>query len=171
MIRNNGLLVKNRNGTSLLEVMIAMVILTVGFLGVMALSVALTNNNATASKINTATTIAQAEVSQLNCLGATGIENNLTNWGIAALPGTYTYTVTPTVSSNAVTACLSPALSGAAAPNALPPEGFGVTLPYTVTINFSNNPNQASGILINAQVEVSWMDTGEHTIVMNDLIS
>ena len=63
MIRKTGLLIKNRNGASLLEVMIAMVILTVGFLGVMALAVALTNNNATAGKINTATAIAQAEVS------------------------------------------------------------------------------------------------------------
>ena len=169
--------IKNRNGASLLEVMIAMVILTVGFLGVMALSIALTNNNATAGKINTATTIAQAEVSQLNCLGVTGINNNLTNWGIAALPGTYTYTVSPVVlnpdSRNSVKSCINPALAvGGTAPDSPAPKGgLGVTLPYTVTINLSNNPNQASTSVINAQIEVSWQDTGQHVIIMNDLIS
>ena len=174
MIRKTGLLIKSSNGASLLEVMIAMVILTVGFLGVMALAVALTNNNATAGKINTATTIAQAEVSQLNCLGATGINNNLATWGIAVLPGTYTYTVSPVVlnpdSRNPVKSCINSALTvGGPAPDSLPPTGLGVTLPYTVTINFSyDNPVTT---IINAQVEVSWQDMGQHIIEMNDLIS
>ena len=174
MISNNILLIKNRSGASLLEVMIAMVILTVGFLGVMALAVALTNNNATAGKINTATAIAQAEVSQLNCLGATGINNNLTNWGIDALPGTYTYTVSPVVlnpdSRNSVKSCINPALAiGGPAPDSPAPTGLGVTLPYIVTINLSYNP--ASTTVINAQIEVGWQDTGQHVIIMNDLIS
>jgi hypothetical protein len=176
MISNNSLLIKNRSGASLLEVMIAMVILTVGFLGVMALAVALTNNNATAGKINTATAIAQAEVSQLNCLGVSGINNNLANWGIAALPGTYTYTVSPVVlnpdSRNSVKSCINSALAvGGSAPDSPAPTGLGVTLPYTVTINLSNNPNPASTTVINAQVEVGWQDTGQHLIIMNDLIS
>ena len=173
---NNGLLIKNRNGASLLEVMIAMVILTVGFLGVMALAVALTNNNATAGRINTATAIAQAEVSQLNCLGVSGINNNLAKWGIAALPGTYAYTVSPIAlnpdSRNLVTSCINSALGvGGPAPDSPAPTGLGVTLPYTVTINLSNNPNPASTTVINAQVEVGWQDTGQHLIIMNDLIS
>ncbi len=153
-----------------------MVILTVGFLGVMALAVALTNNNATAGKINTATTIAQAQVSQLNCLGVTGVNNNLATWGIAALPGTYTYTVYPAVlipdTRNQVTSCINQALAvGGPPPDSPSPTGLGVTLPYHVTIKFSNNPNPASTTVINAQVEVSWQDTGQHVIVMNDLIS
>ena len=155
------LLRNNRTGASLLEVMIAMVILTVGFLGVMALAVALTNNNATAGKINTATAIAQAQVSQLNCLGISGIQSNF-NGG--TFPYTFTYVVSPDASTNAVTTCINPA-------------GPGVTLPYTVTINFSYNnpvtgqPYPASTTVINAQVEVSWHDVGQHVIIMNDLIS
>ncbi len=182
MIRKTGLLIKNSNGASLLEVMIAMVILTVGFLGVMALAVALTNNNATAGKINTGTAIAQAEVSQLNCLGVTGIQNDfvpLLPGG--TLPGTYTYIVTPTIinpntqkdTRNQVTSCINSALTSGslAAPDSPAPTGLGVTLPYTVTINFSNNPNPASTTVINAQIEVGWQDTGQHVIIMNDLIS
>ena len=174
MIRKIGLLIKNRTGASLLEVMIAMVILTVGFLGVMALAVALTDNNATAGKINTATTIAQAQVSQLNCLGVGGIEQYFPQVN----PWTYTYTVNPTVltpdTRNPVTLCINPALAAGVnepAPDSLPPTGLGVTLPYTVTINFSSNPNPTSTTVINAQVEVSWQDTGQHVIEMNDLIS
>ena len=184
MIRKTGLLIKNRNGASLLEVMIAMVILTVGFLGVMALSVALTNNNATAGKINTATAIAQAEVSQLNCLGVTGITDPLKGFVPllpgGTLPGTYTYIVTPTSinpntqkdTRNQVTLCINSALAaGGSAPDSPAPTGLGVTLPYTVSINFSNNPNPTSTNVINAQVEVSWHDVGQHVIIMNDLIS
>ena len=177
VVRMNKNIVKiNNKGASLLEVMIAMVILTVGFLGVMALAIALTNNNATASKVNTATTIAQAQVSQLNCLGVTGINNNLATWGIAALPGIYTYTVSPVVSNpdarNKVNTCINSALAvSGPAPDSPSPTGLGVTLPYTVTINFSNNPNPASTTVINAQVEVSWKDITDHVIVMNDLIS
>jgi hypothetical protein len=189
MIRNNGLLIKNRSGASLLEVMIAMVILTIGFLGVMALAVALTNNNATAGKINTATTIAQAEVSQLNCLGVSGIQNAPINFAplpptcTFVVPGTCTYTVKPIVSPSAdarnpITSCINPALTvGGVAPDSPSPTGLGVTLPYTVTIKFSYNnpvtgqPYPASTTVINAQVEVSWQDTGQHVIIMNDLIS
>ena len=175
--------IKNSNGASLLEVMIAMVILTVGFLGVMALSIALTNNNATAGKINTATTIAQAEVSQLNCLGVSGINNNLANWGIASLPGTYTYTVSPVVlnpdSRNSVTSCINPALaSGGPAPYSPAPTGLGITLLYTVTINLAYNSISPS--LINAKVQVTWYNAynvgnagnniGEHMITLYDTI-
>ena len=172
MIIKNVLLRNNRTGASLLEVMIAMVILTVGFLGVMALAVALTNNNATAGKINTATTIAQAQVSQLNCLGVGGIEQYFPQVN----PWTYTYTVNPTVLTpdlrNTVTSCIDSALAaGGPAPDSPAPTGLGVTLPYTVSINFSNNPNPASTTVINAQVEVSWYDVGQHVIIMNDLIS
>ncbi|MCL4429015.1 MAG: prepilin-type N-terminal cleavage/methylation domain-containing protein [Deltaproteobacteria bacterium] len=172
MIIKTKLIINNRNGASLLEVMIAMVILTVGFLGVMALAIALTNNNATAGKINTATAIAQAQVSQLNCLGVSGIEQYFPQVN----PWTYTYTVNPTVLTpdlrNTVTSCINSALAaGGPAPDSPAPTGLGVTLPYTVSINFSNNPNPTSATVINAQVEVSWQDTTQHVIVMNDLIS
>ncbi len=159
-------------GASLLEVVIAMIILTIGFLGVMALSVALTNDNATASKVNTATTIAQAEVSQLNCLGINGIQQYFPQ----ITPWTYTYTVNPTIltpdTRNPVNLCINPVLAkNGSVPNAQSSAGLGITLPYTVTINFSENVNPAWTTVINAQVEVSWQDMGPHVIVMNDLIS
>lgn len=162
----------NDNGASLLEVMIAMVVLTIGFLGVIALALVLTNNNVAAGKINTATAIAQAEVSQLNCLRVSGILQNFPKIS----PWTYTYTVDPTVSTpdkrNTVISCINLALSkGGPAPDAPSPKGLGITLPYTVTINFFNNPNPLSATLINAQVEVGWRDVGHHIIVMNDIIS
>ncbi len=158
----------NDNGASLLEVMIAMVVLAIGFLGVIALALVLTNNNAAAGKINTATAIAQAEVSQLNCLRTSGILQNFPQIS----PWTYTYTVNPTVSTpdkrNTVTSCITEALSkGGHAPDS----SLGVTIPYTVTINFFNNPNPFSSTLINAQIEVGWRDVGRHIIVMNDIIS
>ncbi len=163
---------RNINGASLLEVMIAMIILAIGFLGVMALAVALTNNNATASKVNTATTIAQSQVSQLNCLGVSGIQKDFPQIN----PWTYTYKVNPTVltpdSRNTVKFCINPALAiGGPAPDSPSPTGLGVTLPYTVTINFSYNPNPTSMTVINAQIEVSWQDTQQHVIEMDDLIS
>ncbi|MFW0884393.1 type IV pilus modification PilV family protein [Candidatus Acidulodesulfobacterium sp. H_13] len=163
----------NDNGASLLEVMIAMIILTVGFLGVIALAVALTNNNVSAGKINTATMIAQAEVSQINCLGITGVQKYFPQIS----PWTYSYIVGPTVSNpdnrNSVTSCINPALAvGGQAPDSPAPAGLGITLPYTVTINFANNLNSTSSTtVINARVEVSWRDTNRHVIVMNDIIS
>lgn len=160
------------SGASLLEVVIAMVILTIGFLGVMALAVALTNNNASAGKINTATMIAQAQVSQLDCLGVSGIQKHFPQIS----PWTYSYIVGPAVSKpdnrNSVTSCINPAFTvGGIAPDSSAPAGLGITLPYTVTINFANNLNSTSTTVINAQIEVSWQDMRHHVIVMNDIIS
>ncbi|MHB1661435.1 MAG: hypothetical protein ACYCTD_04985, partial [bacterium] len=113
-----------------------------------------------------------AEVSQLNCLGVSGIQQYFPQ----KTPWTYIYTVNPAVltpdARDPVTSCINPALAvGGVAPVSPPPGGLGVTLPYTVTINFSNNPNPASTTVINAQIEVGWQDTTQHVIVMNDLIS
>ena len=164
--------IKNSNGASLLEVMIAMVILTVAFLGVVALSTFLFKTNAQATNMNIATEIAQSEVSQLNCLGATVIKSNLTNWGITALPGTYTYTVSPTIQNpdarDPVPACIYPALAkGGPAPGGLPPLGLGITIPYTVSITFSSNPNNSN--LIDAAVTVSW-NNGQQAVNFYDVV-
>ena len=175
---NKNIVKINNKGASLLEVMIAMVILTVGFLGVMALAVALTNNNATASKIDTATTIAQAQVSQLNCLGTTNAPSSFTRSPITIVcpagDTCYKYEITPAVlnpvtntdTRTNVATCINPVLAfGGPAPI-----GIGVTLPYTVTIYFYNNPNPTSTPVINAKVTVIWGDITKHVIVMNDLI-
>lgn len=190
---------RNNHGASLLEVLIAMIILTVAFLGVMALSISLLNSNALATKINTATSIAQMQVSQLNCLGATG--------GAASVPGYfntspipvagascpagaicyeyYEYTVAPTIltpdTRNNVTTCINPALAtGGPPPGELPYySGLGITNPgtganpyYTVIITFFNfnPPNLTITPVVNAEVEVGWQG-GQHIITMYDIIS
>ena len=185
--------IKNRNGASLLEVMIAMVILTVGFLGVMALAVALTNNNATAGKINTATTIAQAEVSQLNYIGETEGPANLVAYFTNYLPSqVYGYSngntplSTSCPSSFNGSICYEYEISPQDAPQSgSPAENVdnGVTLPYTVMFILNQNSSQTSSEVINAVVEVCWQDGGsacrldgggqyvQHVIEMNDVIS
>ena len=182
----------NQNGASLLEVMIAMVILAIGFLGVMALSVALTNDNATASKINTGPAIAQAQVSQLDCLGASGIQGKfMTPCSSGSLKGctesasgpytyyTYAYTVNPFIlnqaadNRNSVASCINSALTvggGGTYPDSSPLNSLGVTLPYSVKM-IIYEPVPGSATVINAQVAVSWRDITAHALVMNDTIS
>jgi len=182
--------IKNNDGASLLEVLIAMVILTVAFLGVMALSISLLNNNALATKINTAASIAQMQVSQLNCLGTTGVPSYF-NASPVAVAGCsagdtcYEYEITPTVlnpvtntdTRTTVNACINPVLTKGSVyvPGELPPTppniagGIGITVPYTVTITFAPNPIQPAAI--NAQVNVSWQGVRQHVITMYDIIS
>ncbi|MCL4497161.1 MAG: prepilin-type N-terminal cleavage/methylation domain-containing protein [Deltaproteobacteria bacterium] len=187
---NKNIVKINNKGASLLEVMIAMVILTVAFLGIMALSISLLNNNALSTKINTATSIAQAQVSQLNCLGTTNVPSSFTPspLPVAACPAgdtCYKYEITPTVlnpvtntdTRTNVTACINPVLAVSGdAPGEFPPTpanpgigGIGITVPYTVTITLAPNPTNPSAI--NAQVDVGWQDTGQHVITMYDIIS
>ena len=181
--------IKNSSGASLLEVMIAMVILTVGFLGVMALAIALTNNNATAGKINTATTIAQAEVSQLNYIGETEGPANLEAYFTTYLPSP-SYGATQ-ISANCPNSfngsiCYEYEISPQDAPQSGSPAenaDNGVTLPYTVMFILNQNSSQTSSEVINAVVEVCWQDGGlvcrldgggqyaQHVIEMNDVIS
>ena len=189
MIRKTGLLIKNRNGASLLEVMIAMVILTVGFLGVMALAVALTNNNATAGKINTATTIAQAQVSQLSYLAATkGVANIETNFTPSTSYGSTQISTKCPSNSPSGSVCYEYELNPEdVVPNTVPPPplpltnvNYGITLPYTVM--FILNSIQSSTGTINSTVEVCWQDGGnvcmldgngqyvQHVITMNYII-
>ena len=160
--------IKNSNGASLLEVMIAMVILTVAFLGVVALSTFLFKTNAQATNMNIATEIAQSEVSQLNCMGASGI----TKYFIAPNYPIATYYVYPTVQNpdtrDPVPACIYPALAkGGPAPGGLPPLGLGITIPYTVSITFSSNPNNSN--LIDAAVTVSW-NNGQQAVNFYDVV-
>jgi hypothetical protein len=183
MVMKSGLFVKDKSGASLLEVMIAMVILTVGFLGVMALALALTNNNSTAGKINTATTIAQSQVSQLNYLGTSmGTANIETNFVPSDAYGSILLsTVCPDNSPNG-SACYEYEISPEyGVPNsALTNVNYGITLPYTVM--FILYGNSISAGIINGTVEVCWQDGGlvcrldgggqniQHIIEMNDVI-
>ncbi|MCL4542545.1 MAG: prepilin-type N-terminal cleavage/methylation domain-containing protein [Deltaproteobacteria bacterium] len=159
------------NGASLLEVMIAMVILAVGFLGVMALSTSLFQGNTEATNMNIATEIAQSEASQLNCLGVSGITGNFTS------PAYYpdaTYYVYPTIQSpdtrDPVTTCINPVLAaGGPVPASLPSSGgLGITTGYVVKIFFSTNPNNSS--LLDALVRVSW-NNGQQAVTFYDVVA
>ena len=202
MERKPNILIINRNdGASLLEVMIAMVILAIGFFGVMALSLALANNNATAGKINTATSIAQSQIDQLDCLGIgqsgqTGISggilgNFISPCSSGSLKGctqsvtgttvvyTYTYTVPPIISGsstdnrNSVPYCLNKALlAGQGSSSPAYPDSTPLTsLGVTLPYTVTVALTQPGSTTINAQVEVKWQDTSNHLIIMNDIIS
>ncbi len=174
---NKNIVKINNEGASLLEVLIAMIILTVAFLGVMALSISLLKNNSLSTKINTATSIAQMQVSQLNCLGLAGVPSYF-NASPIVVPAAecpagatcYEYEITPTV-TNPVTGsdtrstvgtalnpkCINSALNfGGPAPGGLPSNyGIGITTPYVVKITFEPNP-EVSAAAYNAQVDVGW---------------
>lgn len=190
----------NTAGASLLEVMVAMVILAIGFLGVMALSLALTNNNATAGKINTATAIAQSQVNQLDCLGigtsgATGInggieENIISPCASGTLKGctqavsgtsvvyTYTYIIPPLISAastddrNAIPYCINSAMIiGQGNASPVYPDSSPLkNLGVTLPYTVKVSITQPASNSITAQVMVSWQDTAPHAIVMNDII-
>ncbi len=62
----------NRNGFTLLEVLIAMLILSVGLLGMAALTVGIINGNKFSNDLTTATTLAQDEMEDIRRLGYSG---------------------------------------------------------------------------------------------------
>lgn len=163
-------MINNNAGESLLEVMIAMLILTFAFLGVMALSISLLDNNSLAGKTNFATNIAQMEVSQLNCLGVTNVTRDF------GVPSTYSYTVSPVIltpdTRNTIKACINPALAvgGPQPAGLLSAGGIGITNTYLVTITLAENPNPNTTGAVDATVDVSW-DSGHHVIVMDDIIA
>lgn len=158
----------NNKGASLLEVLVATAILAVGFLGVIALSTFLFKTNAQATNRSVASEIAEMQMSQLNCLGASAAA---TNFGIpsSSYSLTYTYTVHPSIVSSVascpgvntnrrscVTSCINPVLTqGGPAPSGLPPGGLDITIPYTVSVAFApyvaGNPSP-----LKATVTVSW---------------
>ncbi len=163
-------------GFSLVEVMVAIVILLVAFLGMIALSASLLNSNAQATNLNIATEIASMQVAQLDCLGVTGV---------ASFSNPYTYYIAPSVipdsssdkrigSPNipgvASTACINPVLTyGGVVPSNLSTNGgLAITIPYTVAISFSTNPNNLSEA--DAVVRVSW-NNGLNSVTFYDTLS
>ena len=59
----------NNSGFTLMEVLVAMVILTVGLLGVAALIAGIINSNKLSNRISTATVLAQDKMEDINRLG------------------------------------------------------------------------------------------------------
>ena len=65
----------NENGFTLLEVLIAIVILTAGLLGMAALTVGIINGNKLSNDQTTATTLAQDKMEDIQRVGYSGVTN------------------------------------------------------------------------------------------------
>lgn len=102
---------RNNGGFTLVEILIAIVILTIGTLGVATLTVSIIRGNAFSNRLTTATTLAQDRMEQLKKLGFAGSAALTENYGnitdfapykrvttvFASTPATGMITVTVTV--------------------------------------------------------------------------
>ncbi len=165
----------NENGATLIEVIIAMVILTVFFFGIMGLSMSIIQNNGDAQHINQATQISQLQTSQFDCLGASGIQSYLTSiskWPLPIWPNTYNYSynISSTTNGDPIIAgsnwngpaCIT-LVNGSAQPVT------GLTQPFAVSVSLSQN--SLSSTLINITTAISWNNEGIHQIVFNEVVS
>ena len=112
----------NNSGFTLMEVLVAMVILTVGLLGTAALITRIISSNKLSNRISTATTCAQDKMEDIRGVGYTGVGNigdpdedenpvagyskfrrvtSITGVGTPAVPGLKSITVTVSWDSNA----------------------------------------------------------------------
>ena len=66
---------KNDNGFTLLEVLIAIVILSIGLLGMASLTVGIINGNKFSNNVTTATTLAQGKMENVRRLGYSSVAN------------------------------------------------------------------------------------------------
>jgi len=66
---------KNKSGFSMIEVLMAMAIFAIGFLGVSTLVIATTKNNTTSNIMTHASMLARERVEYLKALPLTGLEN------------------------------------------------------------------------------------------------
>ena len=64
----------NNNGFTLMEVLVAMVILSVGLLGTAALIIGIINGNKTSNRISTATVLAQDKMEEIKGAGYAGAD-------------------------------------------------------------------------------------------------
>lgn len=155
---------RGAKGYSLVEVLVAMLVLLVAFLGMGALSADLFNYNAQATYLNVATEIGGMQVSQLDCLGTSGLS------GYSNL---YTYYIDPSITSGSPsdkrigspavsgsfpTRCINPALTydGVDPSDLSTRGGLAITTPYTVTVSMKPDPNNSNEK--EAIVTVSWND-------------
>jgi type IV pilus assembly protein PilV len=82
----------NNSGFTLMEVLIAMVILTVGLLGMAALTTGIINSNKLSNRISTATVLAQDKMEDIKRIGYSGMPtsdttttedyNSITNYSL-----------------------------------------------------------------------------------------
>jgi len=106
----------DNNGFTLIEVLVAMVILSVGLLGTAALITGIINGNKVSNRISTATTCAQDKMEEIRRLGYSGMPasdttttepyNSITNYSLYKRV-TFTDVVNPAVGMKTVTVTVS----------------------------------------------------------------
>ena len=106
----------NNNGFTLIEVLVAMVILSVGLLGTAALITGIISSNKLSNRISTATTCAQDNMEGIRRLGFSGMPasdttttesyNSITNYSLYKRV-TFTDVVNPAVGMKTVTVTVS----------------------------------------------------------------
>ncbi|MDL1984103.1 MAG: prepilin-type N-terminal cleavage/methylation domain-containing protein [Deltaproteobacteria bacterium] len=106
----------NNNGFTLIEVLVAMVILSVGLLGTAALITGIISSNKLSNRISTATTCAQDKMEEIRRLGYSGMPtsdttttepyNSITNYSLYKRV-TFTDVVNPAVGMKTVTVTVS----------------------------------------------------------------
>lgn len=164
-------------GFSLIEILVATVILLASFLGMISLSASLLKSNAEATNLNIATEIASMQVAQLNCIGAANLILGAPYGFGSILPtvaSPYTYTVSPTITSpdnrSHVTTCINPVLTyGSPIPpsNLSTNNGLAITTSYVVKLSFTPGPQPGQE---NATVTVSW-NNGQNSVTLYDIVS
>ena len=108
--------IENNKGFTLIEVLVAMVILSVGLLGTAALITGIINGNKVSNRISTATTCAQDKMEEIRRLGYSGMPtsdttttelyNSITNYSLYKRV-TFTDVVNPAVGMKTVTVTVS----------------------------------------------------------------
>ena len=83
----NKIIQKNQSGFTLIEIMIAMVVFSIGLLGVAAMQIAAVKGNSSSNGLTEAATIAQNKMEELMILDNYQTDPDLTN-GPHVLPGT-----------------------------------------------------------------------------------
>ncbi|MGH7793339.1 MAG: type IV pilus modification PilV family protein [Candidatus Binatia bacterium] len=91
-------IIKQQGGFTLMEVLVAMVLLTVGLLGVANLTIGIIKGNSYSKNVTTATVVAQQQIEQAQRIGYTNA-NNLAGSATVSMGGT-SFTRTTTVSDS-----------------------------------------------------------------------
>ena len=78
--------IANNSGFTLIEVLVAMVILSVGLLGTAALITGIINSNKLSNRITTATVLAQDKMEEIKRTGYAGAEAGAESYGGANFP-------------------------------------------------------------------------------------
>lgn len=68
--------IQNNNGFTLLEILVAALVLAVGFLGMVGVSTSVMRGNSYSSRLTTATILAQEKVEELRGLGYSGLPDS-----------------------------------------------------------------------------------------------